>query len=120
MRQFISGLPDELIDAARVDGARELRIFASIVMQLCGPAIATLGILTFWVPGTTSYGHSWWRKRRTSTRCRSHSPCTRSPRTPPSTGCCLPGAVVILVPILLIFLSLQRYFVHGIATTGIR
>jgi hypothetical protein len=83
MRQFISGLPDELIDAARVDGAGELRIFASIVMPLCGPAIATLGILTFWVPGTTSYGHSWWRKRRTSTRCRSHSPCTRSPRTPP-------------------------------------
>src|SRR5437879_5644946 len=47
MRQFISGLPDELIDAARVDGAGELRIFARIVMPLCGPALATLSILTF-------------------------------------------------------------------------
>ncbi len=47
MRQFILALPDELIQAARIDGAGELRIFASVIMPLCGPAVATLGILTF-------------------------------------------------------------------------
>ena len=47
MRQYILSLPDELIQAARVDGAGELRIFASVIMPLCWPALATLGILTF-------------------------------------------------------------------------
>ena len=47
MRQFILGLPRDLLDAGRVDGAGELRIFARIILPLCGPALATLGILTF-------------------------------------------------------------------------
>ena len=47
MRQFILGIPDELLDAARVDGAGEYTIFFRIVLPLCGPALATLGVLTF-------------------------------------------------------------------------
>ena len=47
MRQFILGLPDELIQAARIDGAGELRIFSPVILPLCGPPLATLGILTF-------------------------------------------------------------------------
>jgi multiple sugar transport system permease protein len=47
MRQFIQALPDELFDAARIDGAREFRIFLTIVLPLVRPALATLGILTF-------------------------------------------------------------------------
>ena len=47
MRQFISGLPPDLLDAGRVDGASELGIFGRIILPLCGPALATLGILTF-------------------------------------------------------------------------
>ena len=47
MRQFILGIPDELLDAARVDGAGEYRIFFRIVLPLCGPALATLAVLTF-------------------------------------------------------------------------
>ena len=43
MRQFILALPDELIQAARIDGAGELRIFCSVILPLCGPALATLG-----------------------------------------------------------------------------
>ena len=43
MRQFILSLPDELIQAARIDGAGELRIFFSVILPLCGPALATLG-----------------------------------------------------------------------------
>lgn len=47
MRQFIQALPSELIDAARCDGAGEIRIFLTIVLPLAKPALATLGILTF-------------------------------------------------------------------------
>ena len=47
MRQFIMGLPPDLLDAGRVDGAGELTIFARIILPLLGPPLATLGILTF-------------------------------------------------------------------------
>jgi multiple sugar transport system permease protein len=47
MRQFIQAIPGELIDAARIDGAGELRIFLTMVLPLARPALATLGILTF-------------------------------------------------------------------------
>lgn len=47
MRQFIQALPDELFDAARLDGAGEIRIFLTMVLPLARPALATLGILTF-------------------------------------------------------------------------
>jgi ABC-type glycerol-3-phosphate transport system permease component len=47
MRQFIQALPSELFDAARIDGAGEVRIFLTIVLPLTRPALATLGILTF-------------------------------------------------------------------------
>lgn len=47
MRQFIGGIPDALMEAARVDGAGELRIFFQIILPQCGPALATLSILTF-------------------------------------------------------------------------
>jgi multiple sugar transport system permease protein len=47
MRQFIQAIPDELFDAARIDGAGEIRIFLTMVLPLARPALATLGILTF-------------------------------------------------------------------------
>ncbi|HIC89907.1 MAG TPA: carbohydrate ABC transporter permease, partial [Anaerolineae bacterium] len=47
MRQFILGIPSELIDAARIDGASELRIFLTIVLPLTKPALSTLAIFTF-------------------------------------------------------------------------
>jgi multiple sugar transport system permease protein len=47
MRQFIQAIPSELIDAARIDGAGEMRIFLTLVLPLARPALATLGILTF-------------------------------------------------------------------------
>jgi ABC-type glycerol-3-phosphate transport system permease component len=47
MRQFIQAIPGELIDAARIDGAGEMRIFLTLVLPLARPALATLGILTF-------------------------------------------------------------------------
>lgn len=47
MRQFIAGVPDSLIEAARVDGANELRIYRSIVLPQCKPALTVLGLFTF-------------------------------------------------------------------------
>ena len=46
MRQYISAIPDELIDAARIDGASELTIYTTIILPLCGPALAALTVLS--------------------------------------------------------------------------
>jgi multiple sugar transport system permease protein len=91
MRQFISGLPDELLEAARIDGAGEWRIFSRVILPLCGPALATSASSPSWRPGTTSCGRWWWPSPRTSTPFRSPWPCTRSARTPPGTACCWPA-----------------------------
>ena len=66
MRQHIAhGIPDELLDAARVDGASELRIFLRIIVPLCSSAIGAIGILAFIQAWWRSSGRSSWHRRRT-------------------------------------------------------
>jgi len=120
MRQFIMGLPDELIDAARVDGAGELRIFTSVILPLCGPALATLGILTF----LASWNNFLWPLVVAQSEEKYTLPVALAlyaigeNRT--QYGLLMAGSVVIILPILLVFVLLQRYFVQGIAMTGIK
>ncbi|HEY8721658.1 MAG TPA: carbohydrate ABC transporter permease [Pengzhenrongella sp.] len=120
MRQFISGLPDELIDAARVDGASELRIFARIIMPLCKPALATLGILTF----LGSWNNFLWPLVVASTEDKYTLPVALAlyavGQNKTEYGLLLAGAVVVVVPVILVFLALQKHFIQGIATTGIK
>ncbi|SMD19080.1 carbohydrate ABC transporter permease [Kibdelosporangium aridum] len=120
MRQFISELPDELIDAARVDGAGELRIFARIVVPLCGPALATLGIITF----LGSWNNFLWPLVVAQTEDMYTMPVALAlysvGQNSIDYGLLLAGAVVVVVPVLLLFTFLQRHFTQGIATTGFR
>ena len=120
MRQFISGLPDELIDAARVDGASELRIFARIIMPLCKPALATLGILTF----LGSWNNFLWPLVVASTEDKYTLPVALAlyavGQNRTEYGFLLAGAVVVVVPVIIVFLALQKQFIQGIATTGIK
>lgn len=85
MRQFISDLPDELIDAARVDGAREFRVFFTIILPLCGPALATLASSRSSARGTTSSGPPWSPRARTCTPCPSPSTSSTATRAPTTT-----------------------------------
>ena len=120
MRQFILGLPDELIAAARVDGAGELRIFFSVIMPLCGPALATLAILTF----LGSWNNFLWPLVVAQTEDKYTLPVALAlysvGQNSTQYGLLLAGAVVVVVPVLVVFLVLQRYFVQGIAMTGIK
>jgi multiple sugar transport system permease protein len=120
MRQFIIGLPDELIEAARIDGAGEWRIFARVIMPLCGPPLATLGILTFL--------HSWnnflWPLVVAQSEDKYTLPVALAlysvGQNATRYGLLLAGSVVVIVPVIALFVALQRYFVQGIATTGIK
>jgi len=120
MRQFFLGIPDELIDAARVDGASEARIFVQVVIPLAKPAIATLGIITF----LGSWNNFLWPLVVATTEDKYTLPVAlalySTGQHQTDYGLLLAGAVVVVVPVLIVFLILQRYFVQGVALTGIK
>ncbi|MEP6761371.1 MAG: carbohydrate ABC transporter permease [Sporichthyaceae bacterium] len=120
MRQFILGLPDELIQAARVDGASEFRIFRSIIIPLCKPVLATLGILTF----LTSWNQFLWPLVVAQSEDKYTLPVALAiysiGEKRADYGLLMAGSVVVVIPVLLVFLALQRHFVRGIAMTGIK
>jgi multiple sugar transport system permease protein len=120
MRQFILGLPRDLLDAARVDGAGELRIFWQVILPLCGPALATLGILTF----LGSWNNFLWPLVVAQTEDTYTLPVALAlyskGQNATNYGLLLAGATVVVVPILAVFLAFQRRFIEGIATTGIK
>lgn len=120
MRQYILTLPDELIQAARVDGAGELRIFFVVILPLCGPAIATLGILTF----LTSWNNFLWPLVVATSEDKYTLPVALGlyavGQNATQYGLLLAGSVVVVVPVLIVFLVLQRHIMQGIAMTGIK
>lgn len=120
MRQFILGLPRDLLDAGRVDGASELRIFARIFLPLCGPALATLGILTF----LGSWNNFLWPLVVAQTEDKYTLPVALAlyakGQNSTQYGLLLAGATVVVIPILVVFLIFQRRVIEGIATTGIK
>lgn len=120
MRQFMLDIPDELIEAARLDGASEIRIFSRVVLPLCGPALATLAILTF----LGSWNNFLWPLVATQTQDRYTLPIALSlystGQFATNYGTLLAGAVLIITPILALFVALQRYFVQGMATVGLK
>jgi multiple sugar transport system permease protein len=121
MRQFILDLPDDLLDAGRVDGASELRIFRQIILPLCGPGLATLGILTF----LGSWNNFLWPLVVAQTQEHYTLPValalfSKNQQVTPNYGLLLAGATVVVVPVLVVFLIFQRRFIEGIATTGIK
>jgi multiple sugar transport system permease protein len=120
MRQYISGLPDELIDAARVDGAGEFRIFFQVIAPLTKPALATLGILTF----LQSWNSFLWPLVVAQTEDKYTLPVALAlysvGQNRTQYGLLMAGAFVVVIPVLAVFVALQRHFVQGIAMTGIK
>lgn len=120
MRQFILGLPRDLLDAARVDGAGELRIFAQVFLPLCGPALATLGILTF----LGSWNNFLWPLVVAQTEDNYTLPVAlalySTGQNSTNYGLLLAGATVVILPVMLVFVLFQRRIIEGIATTGIK
>lgn len=120
MRQFIAGIPDALMEAARVDGAGEIRIFWKIILPQCGPPLATLSILTF----LSSWNNFLWPLVASQTDNMYTLPVALSlystGQNATNYSLLLAGAVLVISPILLLFVFLQRYFIQGVAMTGIK
>jgi multiple sugar transport system permease protein len=119
MRQFMITVPDELIDAARIDGASEPIIYWRIVVPLVKPALATLGTFTF----IGSWNNFLWPLLVVSSRELMTLPLgINSLRSlyADNTNLLMAGTAVSVLPMLLIFIFLQRYFIQGIALTGLK
>ena len=119
MRQYMKGIPDDLLDAARMDGASEFTIYSKVVMPLCGPVLAAQAIFTF----TFVWNDFFWPLIVTS------SPELRTLqlglalfilKNKTVWDVVFAGSVVSTLPVLLIFIFFQKYFIRGIALTGMK
>lgn len=118
MRQFIMSIPDELIDAAKVDGASELRIFFQIVIPLCKPILATLGLFVFlwhWNDFLWPLIMAQSPEMMTLTTGMSSMMQNKSP-----LGVTMAGSVVSLLPIFVAYLFAQRHFTEGATMSGLK
>jgi multiple sugar transport system permease protein len=117
LRQYFLSIPRELEEAARVDGASYFEVWWRIIMPLASPAIATLAVFSF----MGSWNSFLWPFVMISgSDMRTLTVALRSFQTEFGTewGLMMAGSLIAMLPMLLIFLAAQRYFVRGIATTG--
>jgi multiple sugar transport system permease protein len=121
MRQFISTIPDDVLDAARVDGASEWTVFRRIVLPLLGPGLAALGIFTFLQAWN---GFLWPLVVLTSdemyTLPVALATFAREGQYQADYGLLMAGSCMVVIPVVLVFLVLQRHFTQSIAMTGIK
>jgi len=119
MRQYISAIPDELIDAARVDGANEWTIYARIVLPLCGPALAALTVLSaLWRWNDVLWPLLVISDRDLYTITFGLAIAGRSQGI--FTGVALATSAIAILPIMILYLFLQRYIIRGIMLTGLK
>ncbi|WP_353944523.1 carbohydrate ABC transporter permease [Streptomyces sp. HUAS MG91] len=123
MRQFMQSIPDELLEAARMDGAGEWYIFWRIVLPLVKPALATLTIFTF----LGSWNNFIWPLIATNDPDKYTLPVALATfaNDPNRTvgggnGMLMAGSLLVVLPVLIVFAVLQRHFTQGIATAGMK
>lgn len=119
MRQFYEGIPDELCEAARIDGLSEYGIYRRIMLPLSLPAISTLVIFTFVTTWNDFLGPLIYLN---STDLKTVQLGLRMFITQYSSdyNLIMAASVVSLIPVLIVFLALQKYFVQGVASSGLK
>jgi multiple sugar transport system permease protein len=119
MRQFYQSIPDELCEAARIDGMNEYQIWWRIMLPLSRPALSTLVIFTFVNTWNDFLGPMIYL---TKTELKTIQIGLRMFISQYSSeyGLIMAASVVALIPVLIVFLALQRFFVEGIASSGIK
>jgi multiple sugar transport system permease protein len=120
MRQFMMGIPSDLLDAARIDGAGEWRIFRVIVLPLSKAPLAALGIFQF----LASWNNFLWPLVVLTDESKYTLPVAVATfaigQQKANYGLLMAGAVALAVPVILVFLLLQRHFTQSIAMTGLK
>jgi multiple sugar transport system permease protein len=119
IRQYTRSIPDDLLDAARIDGASELRIYWSVVLPVIRPILATLSIWTF----LTTWNDFMWPLIVLSDSSRYTLPVALANLVGEhvqDTELMMAGSVITVLPVMLTFLVLQRYYVEGITAGSVK
>ena len=119
MRQFYQGIPDELCEAARIDGMSEYQIYAKIMLPLAKPALSTLTIFTFVNTWNDFLGPLIYLKTEAKKTLQIGLRMFIGQNSS-EYGLIMAASVLSLIPVLVVFLALQKYFVEGIAATGVK
>ena len=119
MRQFYMGIPDSLCEAARIDGMSEYGIYAKIMLPLSKPAISTLTIFTFVNTWNDYLGPLIYLKTEQKKTIQLGLKMFIGQYSS-EYGLIMAGSVLSLIPVLIVFLCLQKYFVEGVANTGVK
>lgn len=119
LRQFCMGIPNELLEAARIDGLSEYGIYGRIVLPQMGPSIASLVIFTFVTNWNDFMGPMIYLN---STGQKTIQLGIRMFMGQYSTeyGLIMAASVVSLIPVVIVFLIFQKSFVQGVATSGLK
>jgi multiple sugar transport system permease protein len=119
MRQYMKSIPDDLLDAARMDGASEFTIYWKVVMPLCGPVLAAQAIFTF----TFVWNDFFWPLiviDSSELRTLQLGLALFIVKNKTVWDIVFAGSVISTIPVLLIFIFFQKYFIRGIALTGMK
>ena len=119
IRQYMLSIPDELLQAARIDGAGEFRIFWKVVLPLCVPALAAQAIFTF----QGAWEDFFWPLIIMSDPDKYTAPVGLAlfvVQNRTSWNLLFAGSVIATIPMILVFMFFQRQFVQGIALTGVK
>ncbi|ABX31678.1 Monosaccharide-transporting ATPase [Petrotoga mobilis SJ95] len=119
MRQYIMGIPDELIEAAKMDGAHEGWIFFRVILPLARPAMAAITIFTF----TGAWNSFLWPLILATDESMYTLPVAVSVlqgQYGENIAMQMAGSVIVILPLIIVFLFTQRYFIKGITFTGMK
>jgi multiple sugar transport system permease protein len=119
VRQYALGIPDDLLDAARIDGASELRIFFSIALPQLKPILVTLAVFTF----LSTWNDFLWPLVILSDDAKYTLPvalASLSGEHVQDTELMMAGATLTVIPVLAVFAFLQRHYVRGLLVGGVK
>ncbi len=121
MRQYASDLPDELLEAARVDGAGEFHIFLRIVLPLLVPALTSLAIIIFiWAWGAFLWPLVIVQDRSLNVLAVGLTNYSQPYQHAPMWGAAMAASTVATVPIACLFAFFQRYFIKGLTAAAVK
>ena len=119
MKQFYEGIPDDLCEAARIDGMSEYKIYLNIMLPLSKPALSTLTIFTFVATWNDYLGPLIYLRSQEKKTIQLGLKMFISQYSS-DYGLIMAGSVLSLIPVLIMFLLLQQYFVEGVASSGLK
>ncbi len=121
MRQYAADLPDELLEAARIDGAAEFRIFLQIALPLLLPALASLAIIVFiWAWGAFLWPLVIVQDKALNVLSVGLASYTQPYLGQPMWGAAMAASTIATIPIAVLFVFFQRYFVKGLTAAAVK